>query len=164
MTEPLTGPSASDANRAVADAIQALMAARLGRGFLPVGILFSLGAVGAIRGVPTGMPLAIGAIATSAAMLGYGLRIVQRAIGRPDRLWMSLAMAGSVVPPLYALYVVGWLGLRQLTDFGSAIGWGLAILHVGVGVWVLRCWMRVVEIERLAQVMTFNLDGEGGPV
>lgn len=164
MTQPLTGPSASDANRAVADAIQALMAARLGLGFLPLGILFALGAFGAIRGAPMGMPLALGTIATSAAMLAYGLRVVQRAIGRPDRIWMSLATAGSVVPPLFSLYVVGWLGLKQLSDFGSAIGWGLAIVHVGVGLWVLRCWMRVVEIERLAQVMTFNLDGEGGPV
>ena len=148
-----------EASRAVSDAIQRLMAARLGRGFVPLAGLFSWGVVGVFQ---AGSPwMAIGAIATAAAMLGYGLRIVQKALGRRHRWWMTLAMATSLVPPAYALYVIGWVGLRGLGSF-ELVPSVLAILGIGLGVWVLRAWMRIVEIERLARIMTVNVDEEGG--
>ncbi len=95
-------------------------------------------------------------------MLAYGLRIVQRALGRPHHAWMALAMATSVIPPFYALYVVGWRGLRGLALAPSWPAVVTATLSVALGVWVLRGWMKVVEIERLARIMTLKLDGEGG--
>jgi hypothetical protein len=35
------------------------------------------------------------------------------------------------------------------------------ILFAVLGTWVLRSWMRVVEVEALARVMTFDLDERG---
>ena len=149
-----------DPARAIADAIQNLMASRLGRGFIPLAVLFAWGGVEFVGG--GGLVLPLGAVATGGAMLAYGLRIVQRAVGRPHRSWMGLAMATSVIPPIYSLYVLGWRGLRGLA---LGLSWPTVIsatLSIGLGVWVLRSWMRVVEIERLAQIMTLKLDGEGG--
>jgi hypothetical protein len=162
MPMPTPTPDPAKADRAVREAIQSLMAARLGRGFVPLAILFATGAVGTLRGTFSGMPLALGAIAASAAMLAYGLRIVQRALSRPHRAWMSMAMVGSIAPPAFALYVLGWLGLKGLAAVESAQGFGLAILYIGMGVWVLRRWMAVVEIERLAEVMMLDSHGGGG--
>jgi hypothetical protein len=149
----------------VGSAIQALMVARLGRGFVPLALLFVVG-VGQIfteeAAWTAGLALSVGAVATAAAMLAYGLRVVQHAFGRAHRLWMSAAMAASVVPALYAVYVLGWRGLRNIPGGGGAFAVTSAILHVGVGVWVLLSWMKVVELDRLARVMSMNLDGEEG--
>ncbi len=151
--------STPEAGRAVSDAIQRLMAARLGRGFVPLAGLFGWGLVGVVQG---GSPwMAVGAIATGGAMLAYGMRIVQKALGRSDRWWMTVAMATSLVPPAYALYVVGWVGLRGLGSL-ELVPSLLAILGLGLGVWVLRAWMRIVEIERLARIMTGHVDDNGG--
>lgn len=70
-------------------------------------------------------------------------------------------MLTSVVPPVYALYVLGWRGLRALAEGLSSVGVLVAVLHVLVGVWLLRSWMRVVEIERLVEVMSVHSEGEG---
>jgi len=150
----------SNPREAVNAAIQNLMASRLGRGFVPLGLLFAWG-VGAMF-FGGGVALPGGAVAAAAAMLAYGLRIVQRAFGRPDRFWMRVASVASVIPPAFSVYVVGWLGLRGFT-LGFALSTLLsAILSTVLGVWTLRSWMKVVEIERLARIMTLNLDGEGG--
>ena len=146
---------------AIADAIQNLMAARLGRSFRPLALLFVVGAVGVLGGPGPGLPLALGAIVASAEMLGYGLGIVERALGRPTRVWMHLASWASLYPPLFGGYLFAWLGLRSLTVTPVGIGWLGAILFVLSGVWVVRSWMQVAEIERLAKVMMLNL--EGGP-
>ena len=105
----------------------------------------------------------VGALATAGAMLAYGLRIVQTAFGRERKPWMIAAMLGSVVPPLFALYLLGWRGLRGLVGGGGVGGTVLAILFIAAGGWVLRGWMRVVEVERLARVMALTMDEEGGP-
>ena len=151
----------TDPRTAVNAAIQNLMANRLGRGFLPLGLLFTWGAVGMFFG--GGVALPAGAVASAAAMLAYGLRIVQRAFGSPDRPWMLLASVGSIVPPLFSVYVLGWLGLRGFTLGFAATTILSATLSTVLGVWALRSWMKVVEIESLARIMTMNLDGEGGP-
>ena len=158
----MSASAPADPRRAVNAAIQNLVASRLGRGFVPLALLFGWG-VGAMF-LGGGIALPAGAVATAAAMLANGLRIVQRAVGRPDRPWMGLAATASVIPPVYSVYVLGWLGLR-----GFTIGFALspilsATLSTVLGVWVLRSWMKVVEIERLARIMTMNLDGEGGPL
>ena len=154
-------PRQTSPRAAVADAIQNLMAARLGRGFVPLALLFAWGLVGLLQG-SNRLWIAGGAVASAIAMLAYGLRIVQKAIGRPPKAWMRVAILGSVVPPAYGLCVLGWDGLRALSRASGAWSVLSAILHFGLGVWVLRSWMKVVEIERLAQVMTVNLDGDGG--
>lgn len=86
-------------------------------------------------------------------MLAPGLRVVQRAFGRPRRWWMRLASVGSLVPPALSLWVIGWLGLRRLAHW-SRPGPVLAGLAWSVlGAWVLKSWLRIVELERLAVVM-----------
>ncbi len=161
MSESSTAPQ-----QLIGKAIQDLVAARLGRGFLPL-VILGLGGVaqlvtGPIAGLD-GLRLVIGAAAAGGTMLAYGLRIVQKAFGRVDKLWMSGALLGSLVPPLFALYVFGWLGLRGLVRGGGGSGIILAILFIAMGVWVLRSWMSVVEMERLAREMALNMDQEGGP-
>ncbi len=71
---------------------------------------------------------------------------------------MSLAMWGSLVPFAFSLYVLGWLGLRTLATGGGVAGWLAGIVFAAMGIWVLRSWMRVVEVERLARIMTLDLD------
>ncbi len=155
-------PASADPYAAVNAAIQNLMANRLGRAFVPLGLLFAWGMAAAFFGGGFLMP--VGALASSAATLAYGQRIVHRAFGRPNRPWMTAASMASVLPPMFGVYVLGWLGLR-----GFALGFAAstiisATLGTVLGVWTLRSWMRIVEIERLARVMTINLDGEGGTV
>ena len=150
----------------VGKAIQDLTAARLGRGFIPLALLGVGGFVQLVTAgfaSPDGLRLVIGALATGGAMLAYGLRTVQNAFGRERKPWMSAAMLGGLVPPLFALYLLGWRGLRGLVGGGGVGGTVLAILFIATGVWVLRTWMKVVEIERLARVMSLNMDEEGGP-
>jgi hypothetical protein len=74
---------------------------------------------------------------------------------------MVLARWGSGLPLLYGLYVIGWLGLRQLAAGDGLRGFGLGIVFAVLGAWVLRSWMRVVEVERLARLMTFGLEERG---
>lgn len=156
-------PSAAS-QQVIGRAIQDLMAARLGRGFIPLGILFAAGALEIVRstGGFASWTLALGALASTGAILAYGYRISQRAFGRESRVWMALAGYGSVVPPFFALYLIGWRGLRLMAPGGGFAGFALAILFALLGVWVLHCWVKVAELERLARIMTLNLDGEGG--
>jgi hypothetical protein len=76
---------------------------------------------------------------------------------------MTLAFVGSVVPPGFGLWVLGWEGLRVLSTGPAGPGLLIAILHTGLGVWVLRTWLKVLEIERLAQIMLLNPNDDGGP-
>lgn len=154
-----TDPAPADPRAAVLGAIQKLMAARLGRGFIPLALLFACGAVGMFGGPGPGFPLALGAVLCSAEMLAYGMRIVQRAIEAPERVWWHLAFVASVLPPAFAAYVLAWLGLRGIAVTPFGLGTAAAIGFFLLGVWVLRSWIRIVEIERLARIMTMNLDG-----
>ena len=157
----MTPDSPPDPPQAVNSAIQKLVATRLGPGFIPLGLLFVSGSVAMFYGGDLLLPA--GATLSGAAVLGYGFRIVQRAFRGPDRSWMILASAGSVIPPIFSLYLFGWLGLRELTPGSTASTILSAILSTVLGVWTLRRWMRLVEIEGLVQSMTGNLDGERGP-
>lgn len=151
---------ADDTRRVVATAVQDLVAKRLGRGFLPLGVLFVVGVVQRLVASGDGaLWLSGGALATAGAMLAYGLRISQRAFGHPHRGWMSLAMLGSLVPLVFGLYVLGWLGLRRMATGEGLAAIGVGIAFAAMGSWVMRSWMKVVEVERLARVMTMDLEG-----
>lgn len=151
-----------DPRAVVQNAVQNLMAARLGRAFVPLGVAFLIHFGRLVFRVPGSTWAALGAVAAGLATLAYGLRVVQRALERPERLWMSFAMATSVIPPAFALYLLGWEGFRRLSPGAGGLTLVVAILHVGLGVWVLRTWMKVVEIERLARVMLMNPYQDGG--
>jgi len=136
------------------------VAARLGRAFVPLSILFVTGVVEYFALQREGAPLlSLGAVGAAATVLAYGLRISQQAFARPHKAWMSGAMLGSLVPPLFALYVLGWRGLRQLATGEGLSDFGVGIAFAVVGTWAMRSWMKVVEVERLAQVMTMDLEG-----
>jgi hypothetical protein len=150
--------------QAVASAIQDLVAARLARSFVPAGLLFLAGlAELGVRGPADGAALLLsaGAAVSAGAMLAHGLCVVQNAFGRRPRLWMTVARWGSFTPLLYGLYVLGWRGLRELAMGEGLARWGLGISFAFLGTWVLRSWTRVVEVEQLARLMTFDLDKTG---
>lgn len=151
---------AEETRKVVATAVQDLVAKRLGRGFVPLASLFVVGIAQRLV-APSGgaLWLSLGALAAAGAMLAYGLRISQRAFGRPHRAWMSWAMLGSLVPPLFSLYVLAWLGLRRMAAGEGLTGLAVGIAFAAMGTWAMRCWMKVVEVERLAQVMTTDLEG-----
>lgn len=145
----------------MAGAIQELVAARLGRGFIPLAGLFAAGLVASFASAGPGLWTAAGALASAAVMLAYGLATVQQVLGRPDKPWMTVAGIAAVVPLAYGVYVVGWLGLRGFTVVDGATSLVKATLYVILGVWVLRSWLKVVEVRRLARVMASNIDVDG---
>ncbi|MGD8729560.1 MAG: hypothetical protein PVF90_07630 [Gemmatimonadota bacterium] len=155
----MDGPQKS-ARQVVATAVQDLVATRLGRGFVPLAVLFLVGIAEQFLGDGFHAPvISLGALGAAVTMLAYGLRISQRAFDRPHRAWMSWAMVGSVVPPLFALYVLAWRGLRVIAGGGGATAVAVGIAFAAMGAWAMRAWMKVVEVERLAQVMTIDLEG-----
>jgi hypothetical protein len=150
---------APDATKVVGNAIQDLTAARLGRGLMPLGVLAVAGGVQLATvgpAGPDGLALVGGASMSAAAMIAYGQRVVQLAFGRPARWWMTLAAVGSLIPPAFGVYVLGWRGLRTFALGGGWVDASLAILHGALGVWVLRSWLGVMQVERLARTMTVN--------
>jgi hypothetical protein len=114
-------------------------------------------------GEPGAAWLAAGALAAGGATLGYGMRTVQRVSGRASAAWMRVVFAASVIPPGFGLWILGWEGLRVIALRATGLSVAAAILHAGLGVWVLRTWLKVLEIERLAQIMLLNPNDDGGP-
>lgn len=153
------GPPESPA-QTVGRAIQKLAAARLGRGFVPLALLFLLGVAQMVRGTG-GLVLALGAPLSAGAMLAYSLRVVQKAFGRPPRPWTPLAGAAGIVPLTFGLWVLGWLGLRALALGGGPIAMVTAGVLTVLGLWALRAWLKVQELQSLAETMTLGLPGGG---
>jgi hypothetical protein len=159
--------SYADANapqQAIGQAIQTVTAARLGRGFVPLaGIAVAGGVQWGVPalGVTGGWTLIGGAAATALAMLAFGLRNVQLAFGRAPKTWMNLAMMGSMIPAVFTFYVFAWRGLRVI-----AIGDGLwmrlfGLVLTGLGMWAIRSWMKLVEVQKLAQAMIVEQSMDG---
>jgi hypothetical protein len=97
-------------------------------------------------------------------MLAYAQRIVQRAFGRPDRPWMSVAGVAGVVPPSFGLWVLAWPGLRALAGGGGLLASASALAMCALGAWALRAWLKIQELHALAETMSLGLptDGEQG--
>ncbi len=136
--------------------IQDLMAGRLGRGFLPLGVLSVVGllellSIDFIAG--DGLVLVLGAIAAGVAMLSYGLRVSQLAFGRAKRPWMSAAMLFSLIPPGFAVYVLAWRGLRLFVVGTGVSGLATAGFFTVAGAWTMYYWNKVAELERLSLAM-----------
>jgi len=144
----------------VGQAIQNLAAARLGRAFVPLGLLFLVG-VGEIAMGTGGWPLAWGAPLAAGAMLAHGLRVVQQGFGRPRRPWMAFSHLVGVVPPVLGLYVFGWLGLRAFSVLHGVRDTLGALFFTLVGLWVLHGWSKLLELAGLADAM-ITTDGTGG--
>lgn len=158
MTRPPDLPPA--ALQVVGRAIQDLAAARLGRAFVPLALVFLVGLGEMLRG-GRGWDLALTAPLAAGAMLAHGLRAVQQAFGRPPRWWTVLTPVAGILPLGLGLYVLGWRGLRTL-----AASSGLTTLFAGVfftlvGLWLLRAWTRLLELGTLADTMVAD-SGSGG--
>jgi hypothetical protein len=144
--------------------IQDLTAKRLGRAFLPVAVLTLAGLARLVLGGlgrPEPWVLALGGPLTAATMLAYGIRGVQRAFGRPRRPWMSVVGVASLVPPVFGVYVLGWLGLREMAR-GGAGSLATGALLAALGVWTLLGWLRIMEVQRLADTMAGIGGAPGG--
>ncbi len=136
--------------------IQDLMAGRLGRGFVPLGVLSVVGllellSIDFIAG--DGLVLVLGAIAAGVAMLSYGLRVSQLAFGRAKRPWMSAAMLFSLILPGFAVYVLAWRGLRLFVVGTGVSGLATAGFFTVAGAWTMYSWTNVAELERLSLAM-----------
>ena len=136
--------------------IQDLMAGRLGRGFVPLGVLSVVGllellSIDFIAG--DGLVLGLGAIAAGVAMLSCGLRVSQLAFGRAKRPWMSAAMLFSLIPPGFAVYVLAWRGLRLFVVGTGVSGLATAGFFTVAGAWTMYSWTKVAELERLSLAM-----------
>ena len=145
----------------VRSAIQDLVAARLGRGFVPLAGLFAAGVVGAFGAGEGALVIAGGAVLSAASMLAYGLTVVDattRPVGTGRK---ATALASSFVPSIYGIFILGWPGLQGLASAASVLGLSIATLYVVLGVWVLRSWLRVVEVRRLARAMVSPHDVSG---
>jgi hypothetical protein len=161
MPEPTPPVPSGEAAQIVGRAIQRLAAARLGRGFVPLALLFLMG-VGRMLWGSGGLVLALGAPLAAGAMLVHAQRVVQRAFGRPPRAWMSLAGPAWVVPVGFGVWVLGWLGLRGVAVGGGVISVTSALLFAGLGAWVLRAWHEILELHSLAEAMIPTPPGERG--
>ena len=136
--------------------IQDLMAGRLGRGFVPLGVLSVVGlrellSIDFIAG--DGLVLGRGAIAAGVAMLSCGLRVSQLAFGPAKRPWMSAAMLFSLIPPGFAVYVLAWRGLRLFVVGTGVSGLATAGFFTVAGAWTMYSWTKVAELERLSLAM-----------
>jgi hypothetical protein len=143
---------------AVGSAIQNLVATRLGRGFVPMAIMLGFGVVQfASEGwTRSSVELVAGSMLAALAMLGYGLRVARLAFGHAERLWMDFAMSASIIPPVFSLCLLVWRGLRGFVSGEGLSGVATAIFFTIIGGWAMRAWMRVVEVERLAGVMSMG--------
>jgi len=153
--------SKEEVTKVVGRAIQDLAAVRLGRGFIPLALIFLLG-LGRMLARSGGFLLAAGAPLSAGAMLAFGLQVVQRAFGRRPRPWMVVAAAAGLVPPVFGVYVLGWEGLRgvaQASGFASAAS---GVLLSVLGAWVLRVWIQLLELRRLADTMTLGALHDAG--
>ena len=136
--------------------IQDLMAGRLGRGFVPLGVLSVVGllellSIDFIAG--DGLVLVLGAIAAGVAMLSCGLRVSQLAFGPAKRPWMSAAMLFSLIPPGFAVYVLAWRGLRLFVVGTGVSGLATAGFFTVAGAWTMYSWTILAELERLSLAM-----------
>lgn len=159
MSEEPAPTSTDTPTQVVGRAIQAMAAARLGRAFVPLALLLLLG-LGEMLARTGGFVLAVGAPLSAGALLAYGLRVVQRAFGRPHKLWMVGAGVVGFLPPVFGVYVLGWLGLRGVAQGGGVASVLGGVLFAGLGVWVLRSWMQLLELHRLAETMTLGVLAE----
>ena len=156
------GDSGRNPDLVISGAIHNLVAARLGRAFVPLAGLFAAGMVRLLGGAPGGLWMAVGAVASAGAMLWYGLAIVRAPSGRGSVAGRLAGAVCTVVPSLFGIYVLGWAGLRGLAAATGGGSVAAAILYVALGVWVLTSWLRLTEVRRLAQVMipSHDLSGE----
>lgn len=166
MSDPSQGqdpPVAPD--QAVGRAIQTLMAARLGRGFVPLGLLALVGLLEQVWPDFTGgggLALVLGALGAGVSKLSFGLRVSQLAFARAHRPWMSAAMLFSLIPPGFALYVLAWRGLRFFVVGSGVSGLLTSIFFTVMGAWAMHAWMRIAELERLSLSMQSGANGEPG--
>lgn len=139
----------------VGPAIQELAAARLGRAFVPLAFLLLFGLGGVLtEGGTVSFLLAVGAPLSAGVMLAFGLRVVQAAFGRPRRTWMIWVPVAAVLPPTYGIWVLAWLGLRRVATADGVTDAVAGAALAGLGFWLLRSWLRIVELHRLAEVMS----------
>lgn len=164
MPESSSSQLPADPAQTVGRAIQDLAAARLGRTLLPLTLLFLIG-LGRMLTSGGGFMLAVGATLAAVAMLAYGLRVVHLAFGRAPRPWTKLAVAGGVLPPAFGIWVLGWLGLRSVAEGAGPVGVTSGLVLAALGFWVLRGWVQILELRRLAETMALGFsDGTEDPL
>ncbi|MDP2956339.1 MAG: hypothetical protein Q8N53_07950 [Longimicrobiales bacterium] len=67
---------------------------------------------------------------------------------------------GGVLPPAFGIWVLGWLGLRSAAEAEGPVGVTAGLVLAALGVWVLRGWVRILELHRLAETMALDLSDD----
>ena len=159
-SEPRVGNDEST-RAAVAKVVQKMAAARLARGFLPLGVIFLFGTVQmALRGPLESdyALLALGSLGAAVAALVYGNGAVRRALGTDGPgLTRAVTLLG-LFPYAFALYLLGFRGLRLLSG-GSGradgpVGFVVAVVFVILAARILWDLSRLTRLHRLARTMT----------
>lgn len=159
---------ASDApRRVVARAVEDLTARRLGRAFLPLGLLFAAGVVLWVTwgvGSLEGILLTLGAPASAGAMVLEGVRVVRETLDdEAGGGWIRLAPLAGLLPPAYGTYALVAVGLLPLTreaaGTAAIAGSVFVILVAGRYLWLL--W-RLSEVRTLARTMVLPAPEEEG--
>ena len=65
-----------------------------------------------------------------------------------------------MLPPAFGIWVLGWLGLRAVAEGAGLVGVMSGLVLAGLGIWVLRGWVQILELHRLAETMALDLSDE----
>lgn len=149
----------TDPRGVVAGAVQTLAARRLGRAFVPLGLLAAAGVAGGLAGVwtsPVAGLLTVGAAAAAGALLVTGQRAVRRAFARAESGSWRWAPLARVVPWGWAVWVVAVPGVGAALDARARGAVGSLALCAATALLAVRVLVdahRVGELERLAATM-----------
>ena len=151
--------SLSDPGEVVAASIRSIAAGRLGRAFLPVGLLvacagggFALGSLSGrvVLGMVLGAPLVVG------AFLAMGQGAVRHAAGWPSTGLWAVSGAAWLVPWAWGVWVLVVAAVLPGRVALGGAAWpqlGVALACGVLAARVLRDSVRIGELRRLADAM-----------
>ena len=150
-------PEGGQAGPLVAQAVERMAAAKIAMGLPPLAVLALYGLVQSFRhGFQPSehVVFLIGALISMVAMVAYGLRAVSRAVEKQSQ-WGGLVFAGSLVPLLFAGYVIV-TRVFFLLRLGGTAGLGPVVGNLGLLVLAAMCmraqW-KLREVHLLAREM-----------
>lgn len=161
-------PSDSEVRTVLTPAMRTLAVRRLAGGFLTLTGVALVGLIGWLVsgwGLPIGLGVLLGALASAASLLVVGQRAVRRAFGlAPTGLWRLSALA-RLVPGGWALWVLVVPGVLEARSAFGREAWFALAVSVVIGLLALRVLIvahRVGELEALADTMVVPAESEGG--
>ncbi len=155
MVNPV--PEDGEVGPLVAQAVERMAAAKIAVGLPPLAVL---GLYGLVQSLRYGLQpvehvvMAVGAALSMAAMVFYGMQAVSMVLERTSP-WDGLVFAGSLVPVLFAGYVI-LTRVLDLWQLGGTAGLGPVAVNVIIILLAVMClgaqW-KLTEVHLLAREM-----------